>query len=158
MTKTSNLLVIPDLQAFQNHVGKTLGTSPWHPITQAQIDAFAATTGDRQWIHTDVERAKKESPFGQTIAHGYLTLALIPVLVEQIFRVEKISRTMNTGVSEIRFRTPVLSDARIRLEIGVKNLRDLPGGALRVTYAITIEVEGETKPACTGEVVYVYFP
>ncbi len=158
MTESSNFVVLPELKAFQNYLGKPLGTSPWYPITQAQINAFAETTGDRQWIHTDVERAKKESPFGQTIAHGYLTLAVIPVLVDTIFRIEKISRTMNTGVSEIRFRTPVLSESRIRLVLGVKNLRDLPGSALRVTYAITIEVEGESKPACTGELTYVYFP
>ena len=158
MSEVSDLLEITDLKAFQNYVGTTLGTSPWYAITQAQIDAFAEITGDRQWIHTDVERAKKESPFEQTIAHGYLTLALIPVLIDKIFRVAKVSRTMNTGISEIRFRTPVLSNSWVRLVIGVKNLRDLTGGALRVTYTISIEVEGETKPACTGEVVYVYFP
>ncbi len=158
MSANANLLIISNLKAFREHEGKTLGSSPWHLITQAQIDAFADTTGDRQWIHTDVVRAKQESPFGQTIAHGYLTLALIPMFVDQIFCVENTSRTINSGIREFRFRTPVLSGSRIRLVIGVKNLRDLPGGALRVTYTVSIEIEGETKPACTGELIYAYFP
>lgn len=158
MSEISNLLVISDLNAFQRYEGQTLGASPWHLITQAQIDAFAAITGDRQWIHTDIARAKNESPFGQTIAHGYLTLALIPMFVDQIFCVKNSSRTINSGIREFRFRTPVLSGARIRLVIGVKDLRDLPGGALRVTYTVSIEVEGDTKPACTGELIYAYFP
>jgi acyl dehydratase len=151
-------LIIPDVDSLPDYEGRDLGFSDWHTIDQAKIDAFAEATGDHQWIHTDVERAKKESPFGTTVAHGYLTLALAPVLLPEIVEVAKLSQIVNLGIEKLRLREPVPSGARLRLGAVVKNVRPMKGGAVRLALDVRFEVEGAKRPVCTGELVFVYFP
>lgn len=151
-------IVVPDIAGLKERTGLDLGTTDWVEVTQAQIDSFAAATGDHQWIHTDVERAKSESPFGGTIAHGYLTIALGPVLLPRLLIVEKVGRIVNYGIDKMRLPSPVPAGGRIRLSATIKNVRNLPSGGARVTFALTFEVEGRTKPACTADAVFAYFP
>ena len=150
--------VIPSIPDLKDQVGRRLGPSPWTEVSQEKIDRFAEATGDRQWIHVDPERAAKESPFGGTIAHGYLTLALAPVLLPQIVEVRGASMVVNYGLDKMRLPTPVPSGARVRLSGEIKSVRELKGGAARLVVSLAFEVEGERRPACTADAVYVYFP
>lgn len=154
----SDPTIIPDVASIKDVIGVDLGASDWITVDQKQIDDFANATGDRQWIHTDVEKSKAESPFGQTIAHGYLTLALSPILVPQLFIVEGLSKIVNAGIEKLRFREPVKSNSRIRLAGRVKDVRYTPTGAARTTLALRWEIEGEKRPACTANIVYLYYP
>jgi acyl dehydratase len=150
--------VIPGLPALKQFVGRSLGATDWVVVTQEQIDRFADATGDHQWIHVDVERAKKESPFQGTIAHGYLTISLAPALLPQLVRVDGIRMGVNYGIDSMRLPSPVPAGAKLRLAATLKDVREMPGGAgARVTYALTFEVEGAAKPACVADVVYVYY-
>lgn len=149
--------VVPSVQALHELNGVALGVSDWIEITQERIDAFAAATDDHQWIHCDVERAKRESPFETTIAHGYLTLSLGPALLQKIVKIEGMTSAINTGCEKVRLSTPVLAGSRVRMSATVKNTRDVPGGGVRTTLALRFEVEGEKKPACLANVNYVYF-
>ncbi|MGH0036250.1 MAG: MaoC family dehydratase [Myxococcota bacterium] len=150
--------IIPSISELKNHIGKRLGPSPWTEVGQERIDRFAEATGDRQWIHVDAERAAVESPFGCTVAHGYLTLALAPVLLPRIVEVRGASMVVNYGLDKMRLPTPVPSGSRVRLSGEIKNVRELKGGAARVVVSLAFEVEGEKRPACTADAVYVYFP
>lgn len=151
-------LVIPDIQALKPYVGKELGVSDWLHVSQERIDLFAEATGDHQWIHCDVERAKRESPFGGTIAHGHLTASLAPHLLSQIVEVRGARMLVNPGIEKMRFRSPVRSGSNLRMRAELKALRDLPGGALRATVRIYFEVEGEKRPAAFGDALLVYYP
>lgn len=151
-------LIIPDIASLDRFEGHDLGTTQWRTIDQSQIDAFADATGDRQWIHVDPERARRDSPFGTTIAHGYLTLALAPVLLQELIEVEGCSQIVNSGVESLRLREPVPAGGRIRLGSEIKRVRKLKGGAARMSLSVRFELEGAKRPVCTGEVVYVYFP
>jgi acyl dehydratase len=151
-------LIIPDVASLGEFEGQDLGATAWRTIDQAQIDAFAAATGDQQWIHVDRERAASESPFGTTIAHGYLTIALAPALLPELVVVEHCSQIVNSGIETLRLREPVPSGSRIRLAARVKSVRMLKNGAARLCLAIRVEVENAARPACTGDVVYVYYP
>ena len=150
--------IVPDIPSIADYVGKPLGTTDWVTLPQQQIDAFAEATGDHQWIHVDVERAARESPFGGTIAHGYLTLALVPRLLSQLLRVDGTSRVINYGIDKLRLPTPVPAGSRVRLSAEIKHVRNVPGGAARVTFAIKIHLENKTKPCCSADAIYVYFP
>ncbi len=149
--------VIPSVSELADFVGENLGTSGWIEITQERIDAFADATDDHQWIHCDVERAQRESPFGSTIAHGYLTLSLAPTLLNQIVFIDHTESAVNTGTDRVRLSSPVHAGARIRMSALLKDTRDLPGGGVRATFALRFEVEGVVKPACLANVNYVYF-
>ena len=146
------------MAAIVDLVGRELGTTPWIEVSQEQIDAFAAATGDHQWIHCDVERARRESPFKSTIAHGYLTVALTPVLLPKLLVIDDCGTVINTTVEKLRLSTPVLAGSRIRMSATVKEARKMPGGSVRATLSIRFEVEGSKKPACHGVVNYVYSP
>jgi acyl dehydratase len=150
--------IIPNLEAVKEFVGAELGPSDWTSVTQERIDAFAAATGDHQWIHTDVERARRESPWKETIAHGYLTLALAPALLSQILTIENSATAVNTGIEKLRLASPVLAGSRVRLAASIKHSRDLPGGGVRVVIHLIFEVDGSSKPAATADVVFVYLP
>lgn len=152
------MLKIPSLTAVKDYSGTSLGPSKWLSITQERIDTFANATDDHQWIHCDVERAGRESPFKTTIAHGYLTLSLAPELLTQIISIDGWKTVVNTGLEKLRFYSPVLSDSRVRLLGEIKGTRDLPNGGVRVTFAIRIEVEGAQRLALRANVVYVYLP
>jgi acyl dehydratase len=149
--------VIRGLAALKDYVGVELGVSDWIPITQERIDAFANATDDHQWIHSDVARARRESPWKETIAHGYLTLSLTPALLRQILTVEGSTTAVNTGIEKMRLSNPVLAGSRVRLSAMIKHARDLPRGGMRVVIHVNLEVEGSSKPACTADVIYLYF-
>lgn len=132
--------------------GKEIGTSDWYTVTQEQIDKFADATGDHQWIHVDVERAKKEMPGGKTIAHGWLTLSLVPRLAATIYRVKHRSRGINYGANRVRFTGPVPAGARVRLKLKIKNVEKVEGG-VRVTNESTMEIEGGSRPVLVAETI-----
>ena len=135
--------------------GEVLGTSAWHEVTQADIDAFAEVTGDRQWIHVDVERART-TPFGGTIAHGYYTLALAPRLNAEIVAFDGFAYVLNYGLNKVRFPAPVPIPSKVRAAPKVKEVTDIPGGA-QVVFEVSFEREGTEKPVCVAEtVVRVY--
>ncbi len=148
----------PDIPSIKDYIGKPLGQSDWFTVTQEQIHDFARATGDHQWIHVDVERAQQESPFGCPIAHGYLTMSLAPTLLLQLLRVGNSSRTINYGADKVRLPVPVPAGARVRLSAQIKHVRNVPGGAARVTIALIFHVEGKTRPCCTADAIYIYFP
>ena len=149
--------VIRGLAAVKDYVGVELPVSDWIPVTQERIDAFANATDDHQWIHSDVARARRESPWKETIAHGYLTLSLTPALLRQILTVEGSTTAVNTGIEKMRLSSPVLAGSRVRLSAMIKHARDLPRGGMRVVIHVNLEVEGNSKPACTADVIYLYF-
>ncbi|MYB03853.1 MAG: MaoC family dehydratase [Acidimicrobiaceae bacterium] len=137
-------------------VGQHLGHSDWMTVDQARIDMFAEATGDHQWIHVDPERAAA-GPFGGTIAHGYLTLAVTNMMLPQIVRVEGISMGINYGVNRVRFPQPVLTGSRLRGSATLTSAEELPGGAgVQTVITITVEIEGQAKPACVVESVSRY--
>ena len=138
------------------YVGKELGTSPWLTVDQAMIDKFAEVTGDDQWIHVDVERAKREMPDGRTIAHGYLTISLIPKLLRHIWQVKRRSRSINYGSNKIRFLTPVQSGDRIRLVQSLLAAHPIDGGQ-RLTFESKVEIEGKPRPAAIAETIALAF-
>jgi len=150
--------VIAGVRALKQSVGRALGASSWVTVRQEQINAFADATGDHQWIHVDVERARRESPFKGTIAHGYLTLSLAPRLLEEIFRVEGARLGVNYGIEKMRLPAPVPAGARVRVRAELKDVRDMPGGGARVTFGLVFEIEGGAKPACVADAIYVYYP
>ncbi len=154
----ANPLIIPDVASLPEFEGTDLGVTDWHTIDQERIDTFATATGDHQWIHVDPERAKRESPFGTTVAHGYLTIALAPVLLPEIVQVAKVSQIVNIGIEKLRLREPVKCGSRLRLGAIVKNVRPMKGGTMRLALDVRFEVEGAKRPVCTGELVFVYFP
>lgn len=138
---------------FAAAIGEELGTSDWHTVTQNQINLFADATGDHQWIHVDPEKAAK-GPFGTTIAHGYLTLSLLPVLLEQTYAVNNIVMGMNYGANKVRFPAPVPVDSKVRVSAKLLEATPIKIGTQFVIQA-TVEREGAEKPVCIAEVVYV---
>ena len=137
-------------------VGEELGSSDWLTIDQERVDRFAEATGDHQWIHVDVERAKT-GPFGGTIAHGYLTLSLVPMLGAQVFALETPGAKLNYGVNKVRFPAPVPVGSRIRAHAKVAGVADLPAGK-QLTLGWTIEIEDHPKPGCVAETVVLLLP
>ncbi|MFB7199554.1 MaoC family dehydratase [Streptomyces sp. NPDC056240] len=145
--------VFHGIEALRNAVGTHLGYSDWHTVTQQQIDVFADATGDHQWLHVDVERAAA-GPFGSTIAHGYLTLSLVPMLAWQVYRVEGVSMGVNYGANKVRFPSPVPVDSKVRAGVEVVSVEP-GGGGYRVTTRVTVERQGAGKPACVAETLSV---
>lgn len=144
---------VDDAKALE---GEEVGVSEWTIIDQNRIDQFAEATADHQWIHVDTERAKIEMPGGRTIAHGYLTLALIPGLTGDFVHVENLTRAINFGVNKVRFYTPVLSGDKVRARARILQARRR-AGALLLTSEVRIEVDGARKPACVAETLGMYF-
>lgn len=139
------------IAGFEAHIGEHLGYSDWRQVTQKEIDLFAEATGDHQWIHVDPERAAA-GPYGKTIAHGYLTLSLVPLLVKQIYQVTGLSMQVNYGVDKLRFPAPVPVDSRIRAGAElIKIERNDRGG--RATVRVTVEVAGSDRPACVVDTI-----
>jgi acyl dehydratase len=131
--------------------GEHLGYGDWLQVEQDRINQFADATGDHQWIHVDPERAKS-GPFGTTIAHGYLTLSLVPLLVRQVYRVEGVRMGINYGLNKVRFPATVPVGSRIRAGVEIVDVADVEGG-VQVTNRVTVEIEGSTKPCCVAETV-----
>lgn len=147
---------IDGISGLQEQVGQHLGYSNYVEITQEQVNTFADATGDHQWIHVDVERAKKESPFGGPIAHGYLTLSLGPTLAPQIMAVSGVKMGVNYGCEKVRFPSPVPVGSKLRLGAQLDKVDEIDGGA-QVTMTFTYEVEDAVKPACVAQVVFRYY-
>ena len=134
-------------------VGEVLGTSDWVEISQKRVDKFAEATGDYQWIHVDVTRAREESPYGGPIAHGYLSLSLLPMLGWQIYSTEGARMGVNYGSNKVRFPSPVPVGSRLRLRATLAEATKLPDGAVQMVVEQTLEIEGQTKPAVVAETV-----
>jgi len=142
---------------MHKHVGQEIGVSDWVEISQARIDQFAEATGDHQWIHVDVERAKKEMPGGKTIAHGFLTLSLIPMLNHQISHINNVRNGINYGCNKVRFTNPVPAGARVRARAKLVAADEMKGGGVRLTNEVTVEIEGQEKPACIAETMSIVY-
>lgn len=149
-------LVINSYDEFASHLGEELGKSEWLAIDQDRINKFADATLDHQWIHVDPERAAKESPYKSTIAHGYLTLSLLPYLWEQIVEVNNIKMLVNYGMDKMRFGRPVLTGSRVRLVTKLQSIENLRG-ICKVGIDFNIEIEGERKPALSGVATFLYY-
>ena len=155
MTQTSGPLVINGLEALEARVGQQVGVSDWKTVVQDDINTFAKLTGDEQWIHVDPERAA-EGPFGATIQHGFLTLGLSTGLLWQVCVVEGFGVILNYGLNKVRFPLPLTVGSRIRMHVGVAEVKQLEGGA-EVVWRLTYEVEGKPKPCCVAELVFRYY-
>ncbi len=147
---------IQGIAGLKELVGQHLGYSDYVEITQEQVNTFAEATGDHQWIHVDVERAKAESPFGGPIAHGYLTLSLGPTLAPQIMRVEGIKMGVNYGADKVRFPSPVPVGSKLRLGAQLDGVEEIAGGA-QVRMTFTYECEGAAKPSCVAQIIFRYY-
>lgn len=148
--------IIQGIAGLKDLVGQHLGYSDYTEITQEQVNTFADATGDHQWIHVDVERAKAESPFGGPIAHGYLTLSLGPTLAPQIMRVDGIKMGVNYGADKVRFPSPVPVGSKLRLGAQLDAVEDIAGGA-QVRMTFTFECEGAAKPSCVAQIIFRYY-
>ncbi|MDA8728673.1 MaoC family dehydratase [Flavicella sp.] len=148
-------LKIHSFEEYKAYEGKELGTSDYLKITQDQIDKFADATLDHQWIHTDQEKAKKESPFKNTIAHGYLTLSVLPYLWGQVVEVKNNKMMVNYGIDNLKFITPVLVDSELRLKASLKSLVNLRGTS-KAVLDISIEIKGQKRPALQAEIIFLY--
>ncbi|MFA3877801.1 MaoC family dehydratase [Streptomyces sp. MMCC 100] len=143
--------IFPSPAALAAAVGTHVGTSAWISVEQDRIDRFADATGDHQWIHVDAERAGS-GPFGATIAHGFLTLSLIPGLVKEVYRTEGVAMAVNYGLNKVRFMHPVRVGSKVRASVDVVAADEVPGGH-QVVVRVTVEIEGADKPACVAETV-----
>lgn len=148
--------VINSYDEFVQYLGKSLGTSEWLEVNQERINSFADATLDHQWIHVDVERAKEESPYKSTIAHGYLTLSLLPHLWNQIVEVNNLKMMVNYGMDKMRFGQPVITGSRIRMTANLAKIENLRG-ICKAYIDFTIEIEGQRKPALKGEAQFLYY-
>ena len=146
---------ITGLDELRANAGAELGVSDWHDVTQESVDAFARTTGDDQWIHTDPERAR-QTPFGGTIAHGYLTLSLHPMFAKQLVRFEGFAFAVNYGLNKVRFPAPLPVGNRVRMRMTIAEVEEVLGGA-QMTIALTFEGEGALKPVCVAEQVTRFY-
>jgi acyl dehydratase len=152
-----NTLTVENPKELLKHVGRELGPSEWFTVEQAQIDRFADATGDHQWIHVDVARAAREMPGGKTIAHGFLTLALVPRMAATLLHVTKRSRGLNYGSNKVRFTNAVPAGARIRLRQRLAEVVEVSGNGVRITSEMSVELEGSERPALVAEVISVQY-
>ena len=143
------------LDQLESLVGQTIGPSAWSVITQEQVDRFADATGDHQWIHVDPERARA-GPFGQTIAHGYLTLSMAPVLLFEVLSVDDAGLVINYGANRVRFPAPVLVGTRLRAIVDLLEVTPVDQG-VQASFRVTFEADGTAKPVCVAEIVYRYY-
>jgi acyl dehydratase len=144
-----------DVSELASHAGRALGQTSWRTITQDDIDAFARLTGDDQWIHVDPERAKA-GPFGTTIGHGYFTLSLSTIFLDEVVTVTGANVVLNYGSNRVRYPAPVPAGSRVRASIELPAAEEITGG-VQATFRLTYEVEGQQKPACVADIVYRYY-
>ncbi|MEC9345958.1 MAG: MaoC family dehydratase [Pseudomonadota bacterium] len=147
------MLTVETPQDLKKHIGADCGVSEWVEVSQEMIDKFADATGDHQWIHVDVERAKKEMPGGKTIAHGFLTLSLVPMLAGQTLEIKRRSRGLNYGSNRVRFTNMVPAGSRVRLRQTIKEVNDVAGNGVQVIAEMTMEIEGQERPAMIAEFI-----
>jgi acyl dehydratase len=151
------MLVVETPQDLKKHIGTELGPSEWVTVDQPMIDKFADATGDHQWIHVDVERARRDMPDGKTIAHGYLTLSLVPRLASTLSKVNKRRHGINYGSNKVRFISPVQAGARVRVRQKLLKVEDVENNGVRITSEMTIEIEGKPRPALVAETIGVQY-
>ena len=149
--------IINSLDALASWVGREVGCSHWIAIDQARIQTFADATGDRQWIHIDADRAARESPYKSTIAHGYLTLSLLPMIFESCVRIDGVAMAINYGLDRVRFPAPVLASQRVRGRLTLDRLDRIAGG-VQAHWSATVEVENGDKPVCAAQMLTRYYP
>ena len=149
-------ITVDGVEGVKSLVGRQLGPTDWVEVTQEMVDLFADATGDHQWIHVDVERATRESPFGGPVAHGFLTLSLIPRFLPQLVRFTGFGMGVNYGLEKVRFPSPVPVGSKVRLTATLTNIEDIAGGK-QLTFSCVIEREGGDKPVCIAEPVYRYY-
>jgi acyl dehydratase len=150
-------VVVETPESLKEHVGKEIGVSEWLTITQERIAQFAEATEDRQWIHVDLERAERESPFGTTIAHGFLTLSLVSRFMKDVILVQSgIRLAVNYGLNRVRFPAPVRAGSKVRARVTLLSVKDVPS-AYEVTFSVTVESEGGGKPCCVAESIVRYY-
>ncbi len=145
------MVVVDVLEELKPHVGQELGVSEWVALPQPMLDQFGALTGDKHWIHTDPERARREGPYGGTIAHGFLTLSLLTGLLSHCFQVRSAKRWVNYGLDKVRFTAPVPAGSRLRLRLSLATLEPQPDGAMRLRCACSVEIDGGTRPAMAAD-------
>ncbi|MCW9034417.1 MAG: MaoC family dehydratase [Rhodospirillales bacterium] len=150
-------LELNNIDELKAYVGKDLGTSDWVLVDQEMIDKFADATGDHQWIHVDVEKAKKFMPGGSTIAHGYLTLSLAPMMMYEIYQVKSVKTGINYGANKIRFLNMVPAGSRLRMQLKLLSLEQGKDGGYQMITEITIEMEGQERPALFAEMIAVLY-
>lgn len=148
--------VFETVEAFEACAGQEIGVSEWIAIEQSRIDLFAEATDDRQWIHLDVPRARTESPYGTTIAHGYLTLSMLPRMTSEVFDLKPRTAGINYGLDKVRFIAPVPAGARIRGRVALDTVVRQKPDTIRAHFTVTVEIEGGAKPACVAQAIAVY--
>src|SRR4030081_3357175 len=142
---------------MQKHVGQEIGVSDWVEVTQERINRFADATGDHQWIHVDIERAKKDMPGGKTIAHGFLTLSLIPMLSQQISHINNVRNGINYGCNKVRFTSPVPAGSKVRARAKQLAADPMTGGGVGLPIQVTVESEGQERPAGVAETMSIVY-
>jgi acyl dehydratase len=149
------MITLSGIDEIKAKVGEELGVSSWHEVTQQDIDTFADVTGDHQWIHVDVERAK-QTPFGGTIAHGYYTLSLAPALSQEVLAFDGFAFALNYGVNKVRFPSPLPVGSKVRARAAIASVDDIPGG-IQVATTLTFERDGGDKPVCVAETLARFY-
>ena len=148
---------IANLEELKPLVGTEVAVSGWFAITQQRVDTFADATSDHQWIHVDVERCKRESPFGGPVAHGFLTLSLLPAMFENALRMVDVNMALNYGLNKVRFPAPVPVGSRLRARLTLASVDDIDGGA-QLVWAVAVECEGSERPVCVAQFVMRRYP
>lgn len=151
------MLVFKNLEEFRSIKGKDLPTGEWYTVTQQMINDFANATLDKQWIHVDEERAAKESPFKSTVAHGFMSVAMISRMLEEMFVVKSVKMGLNYGLNKVRFPSPVPVNSELRMHSEVKEIETLSNNGIKVTFNCLIEIKGQEKPACVAEFIAALF-
>ncbi|WP_430927473.1 MaoC family dehydratase [Polaribacter marinivivus] len=151
------MLVFKNLEEFRSIKGKDLPIGEWYSVTQQMINDFANATLDKQWIHVDEERAAKESPFKSTVAHGFMSVAMISRMLEEMFVVKSVKMGLNYGLNKVRFPSPVPVNSELRMHTSVKDIEDINNNGIKITFSCTIEIKGQEKPACVAEFLAALF-
>ena len=149
--------IVDSIEELKNLVGEEIGVSDWIEMTQERINKFAEATGDHQWIHIDTERAKTELPGGTTIAHGFLTLSLLPKIVQSIYKIKGVRHSLNYGSDRVRFTAPVPAGSRVRGRYTLKSAEEVKNNGLKIIGETKIEIEGEDRPACIAESIGIIY-
>lgn len=150
-------LKFSNLTEFKTYLGKELPKTEWYVITQRMINDFANATLDKQWIHIDEKRAEKESPFKSTIAHGFMSVAMLSKLLESLFTINSLKMGLNYGLNKVRFPNPVPVNSKLRLHASIKEIEDIANNGVKVTFTCVIEIKGVSKPACVAEFIAAFF-
>ncbi|MGB2225929.1 MAG: MaoC family dehydratase [Polaribacter sp.] len=151
------MLQFKNLTEFKSMVGKELPSTEWYTISQEMINDFANATLDKQWIHVDEERAAKESPFKSTVAHGFMSVAMISRMLEGMFSVESVKMGLNYGLNKVRFPNPVPVNSNLRMLATIKDIEDIENNGVKVIFTCVIEIQGKKKPACYAEFLAVLY-